>query len=397
MALPAVYRSVAALLVSVTFFVMGGGLLTTIIPLGGRAHGFSERELGAIGSCYFAGMLIGALINPLAVRHSGHARAFVGSIAISVIATLILPVFQSPIAWMMSRGLIGFAFAGLYATVEGWLQGKADNKTRGSVLALYSVTQYGGWAIGNQLVHLDEPTSFVLYSIAAAALTAGILPLVVTTQEPPERPATPKLPFLWLIRTAPIGVVSVFLIGAANGPFWSLVPVYAATLGYTPDQVAVFVTFITLGSAALQIPIGRVSDRFDRRLVLIALVLSAATIEMALARFGGALPFWGLLVTGFALGTVLSTPYYVATAHTNDRAGRTQAVGVAAVLLFAYCVGAIIGPLTAAEGIRRFGPGALHVHNAIVHATIAAFVLYRTLVRAAPERRPETPQVRPPA
>ena len=397
MAVPAVYRSVAALLVSVTFFVTGGGLLMTIIPLGGRAHGFSERELGALGSTYFFGMLLGALINPLFVRHSGHARAFVASIAISVIATLILPVTHEPVAWMLSRGLVGFAFAGLYATVEGWLQAKSDNATRGKVLALYSVTQYGGWAIGNQLVHLDEPTSFVLYSLGAALLTAGILPLTVTTADPPDRPTTPKLPFLWLMRTAPIGVVAVFLIGAANGPFWSLVPVWASTLGYGPDDIAVLMTFITLGSAALQIPIGRMSDRFDRRLVLIALVLSAAVIETGIARYGAVLPFWGLVAAGFAIGSVLATPYYVATAHTNDRTGRAQAVGVAAVLLFSYCVGAIVGPLTAAEAVKRFGPSALHVHNAVVHCSIAAFVLVRMLMRTAPERQEGTPQVRPPA
>lgn len=377
------YRSVAALLVSVFLLLSGNGLLLTIIPLGARAHGHSEIEIGFLGSAYFVGMLIGAVINPAAVRRSGHARAYTASVALAVIATLGFAVFHQPWAWILFRGMLGFCFAGLYATVESWLQGKSENAVRGRVLAAYSVVQYAGWAVGNQLIGLDEPTSFTLFSGAAALLAAAILPVMITNEDPPERPASPELPLRWLWRTSPIGIVGVFLIGAANGPFWSLTPIYAAGIGLTSGEVGTFMTMLTIGSALLQIPIGRLSDRTDRRAVLVGLVVATGLIEVFLAA-AGPLPRLVLYGVGLAIGSVLATQYYVLVSHVNDRSGPERAVGVAAVLLLAYCVGAIAGPVTAGYAMSKIGPGGLHVHNAVVHAVLAAYVIWRMLAASAP-------------
>lgn len=394
---PSAYRAVAALLVSVFLLLTGNGLLITVIPLAAKAHGHSEVEIGFLGSAYFAGMLVGALVNPRLVGHSGHARAYTASVALAVIATLGFAVFEQAYAWILFRGVLGFCFAGLYATVESWLQGKSDNTMRGRVLGLYSVVQYGGWAAGNQLLHLAEPTSFTLFSAAAALLAAAIVPLTVTTQDPPERPGSPELPVLWLIRTSPIGVVGVTLIGWSNGAFWSLSPVFAAEAGLDPGEVGLFMTLLTVGSAALQMPIGRLSDRLDRRLVLLGLLVATAAIEVPLGLFGPRAGLVTLLVVGFALGSVTSTQYYVLTAHVNDRIGQDRVVGVAAVLLLLYCIGAIVGPVTAAAAMARFGAGALYLHGAVVHVVFALYLVARMVRAAAPEaRRDDTAPVRPP-
>lgn len=388
------YRSVAALLVSVFLMLVANGVVTTTVPLAARAHGHSEIEIGLLGSAYFCGMLLGAMLNPWLIRHAGHVRVFTGSIAVATIAVLGFSLFETAWAWIVFRGAFGFCFAGLYATVEGWLQAKSDNTVRGQVLAFYSVTQYAGWAAGNQLLHLAEPTSFVLFSAAAAFLSAAIVPLTVTTQDPPEKPATPSLPVLWLLKTSPIGVVGVFLIGLANGPFWTLTPVYAASVGLQPGQVGTFMTLLTLGSAALQIPIGRLSDRVDRRRVLVVIIAAAVATEITLAVAGSHLGAIPLYATAFLLGSVVSTQYYVLAAHVNDRIGRENVVGVAAVLLFVYCLGAIAGPTVAGAAMNRAGPGSLFGYLAIVHGIFALYVVWRMIAAGAPETKAVNPAVR---
>lgn len=374
------YRSIAALLLTVTLVVMGQGVLNTIVPLSAKAHHQSEVEIGLLGSAYFAGMLLGALLNPAMIRRVGHVRAFTASIAVSTIAALIYTFSPNIWLWVLLRVIGGFAIAGLYATVEGWLQAKSDNSSRGHILAIYSIVQYVAMAGGNTLLQFAAPTDFVLYAVSAVCFSLGILPMTVTEQSAPERPSTPKLPIIWALKTCPLGVIGVFLVGLNNGPMWSLSPIFGANIGLSAADIGTMMIMMTLGSAALQLPIGRLSDRFDRRKVAVALLVVTTLIELTLWRFGLIMPRAGLYGLSFALGAVVSTQYYVLVAYTNDIAGPTRAVGIAAVMLFSYCVGAVVGPTTATTVMTWLGPSALHLHDATVHATMAmvfVFELFR--------------------
>ena len=66
-----------------------------------------------------------------------------------------------------------------------------------------------------------------------------------------------------------------------------------------------------------------------------------------------------------------------ATAHVVDRMGTEKAVAISATLLFLYCVGAIIGPLTAAGLMTHFGDPMLFVQNGVLHVVICGYVLSR--------------------
>ncbi len=370
--------------------VMGQGVLNTIVPLSGKFYGYSQLEIGLLGSSYFVGMLLGALANPAAIRHAGHVRTFTASIALSTIAALTYTFAHEAWLWILLRGVGGFAIAGLYATAEGWLQAKSDNASRGRILALYSIVQYIAWASGNTLLQFAAPTDFVLFAAAAACFSCGILPVTVTEQDAPERPTSHGLPILWLLRTNPLCIIGVFLVGLNNGPMWSLSPIFGSNIGLSSADVGTMMVMMTLGSAALQLPMGRISDTFDRRKVGLALMVVTAAIELIMWAYSASLTRVPIYSLAFMLGAFVSTHYYIFVALTNDATGPQKAVGIAAVLLFVYCLGAIIGPTTATTVMVWLGPSALHLHDAVVHATIGLMLAFELLTsRRRAARRAE--------
>lgn len=378
--------SILALLATVFLMLVGNGLASTIIPLRARAEGFSGEAIGLLGSAYFGGMLFGALVATRFIRRLGHIRTIAACIVLATVATLALSLFGAAWVWIAMRFVSGFAFAGLYATIEAWLQGRASDSNRGRVLALYSVMQYAGWGAGNQLLGLAEPTSHVLFSLAATALCLAILPLMLTDADPPEPPRTPSLRLGAIWRDSPIGFVGAVAIGVVNGPFWALTPTYAADLGLAPVAVGTFMTMLTLGSALFQVPVGRISDRMDRRKLLLGLCTLTGAFEIGIALVAPEAIRPMILGVALLLGGAVATQYYVIAAHANDRAAAQDSARISAALLLLYCIGAAIGPSSAALMMKVFGPGGLHLHNGVVHVALACFVLLRILRRPPPLR-----------
>ena len=380
-------KSFAPLLLSVLLLVTGNGVLSTLIPLRARLEGFSDIEIGIVGSSYFTGMLAGSLIVPWVVLRIGQVRAFTICVLMGAVAIQTMPTLIVPWSWVLLRGMIGLSLAGLYAIAESWFNGKSDNAHRGSALGLYSVVQYIGWASGNQVFRLADPTGLTLFAVAAIMVACSSAPLLLAPTEPPQRPARPSLRFGWLFRMSPVGFIGALLIGAANGPFWALTPIFAADIGLKPSEVGMLMTAFMLGSAALQIPIGRLSDKKDRRTILVCLCTASAVLESTLAQFGADMRILVLYALAFALGSVVSTQYYVAAAHAVDRTGSDNAVTTTSALLFLYSIGAICGPIMASYLMTVFGPGALYGYTALVHLALISFTLRQMLYRPPPVLR----------
>lgn len=379
--------AIVALLVSVFLVIAGNGLLSTLVPLRAKIENFPAFSIGLLGSVYFGGMLAGTLAAPAIVRLSGHIRAFTAFMAIAIVVALAYPIVVADWVWIPLRAVIGFSFAGLYAVIEAWVNARADNANRGRIYAIYQVVHFAGSAAGQQALALTAATSFTLFSASAALFALALLPLSVTRADPPPEPTSVRLNLRWLARIAPVAAVGSFAIGAANGSYWSLAPVYGVLIGLNPAQVAGLMTATILGSAVAVYPIGRLSDQFDRRMVMVVFATFGAVTEAALALAGAPshLMLYGLM---FALGATTMTLYTLATGHANDRAGKEHGVEIAAGLLFLYCVGAIVFPLVVSWLMQRFGPAALFAHNACVHAALVLFAVWRMSVKPKPENLP---------
>ena len=386
------YSAIAALLASVFLLIAGNGLVNTLVPLRASLEHFPPLAIGLMGSVYFGGMLAGTLAAPAVLRHTGHIRAFCAFISLAICTTLVLPVFVNPVAWIITRALLGFSFAGLYGVIDGWVSAKSTNENRGRLYGLYQIVNFGGSAVGQRLLVVDEPKSFALFSLVVGLFALAVLPLAFTKAEAPALPETARLRIVWLLGISPVGASTAFVVGAANGSFWTLSPLYGLGVGLTPETLSWFLTAVVAGSAVAVWPIARLSDRMDRRKLVVICSGLGALVEIALWQ-GGTLGPVLIPLLGFALGSAVMVLYTLAVAQTNDRAGPAQAVIVTSGLLFLYCTGAIIAPPVGSSLIAHFGPTTLFAMNAVLHGGLMLFTLWRIVARsqAAPVPRPVVP------
>ncbi len=387
--MPAVYLAIAPVLVALFIQIAGNGLISTLVPLRAAIEGFSRPEIGLIGSSYFVGMLGGCWTIPPLIARIGYIRAFSACAALVTASMLGFAVVVDPWVWSILRGVMGFALAGLYNTVEAWLNARAHNHNRGRVMAIYNAVQFSGSAGGQQILRLVDPRSFVLFSLGAAFSALSLVPMAMTRTEPPAPPAKGKVDVAGIYRIAPMGIIGIGLVGLANGTFWSLTPAVIERMHLGPGTVANFMTIVIAGSALSPYPIGRLSDIVDRRYVIAGIAIAAALIEALLFSIKSP-SHLSLYTLGLGLGITLSVLYALIAAHTNDRAGPEMVVVVSSTLLLIYCFGGIAGPTTASWLMERSGDLAMFALNSVYHLALAGFVIWRIRQRDAPALRVET-------
>jgi MFS family permease len=315
------------------------------------------------------------------VQSSGHIRAFAALVALAVTASLAYELAPHPYAWAALRLINGFSLAGIYLVVESWLNSRTNNETRGLVMSTYVVVNYGAFTVGQSLVTLYPIDAAGNFMIAAILGAIGIIPVALTRSAQPAPIKVVRFRPVQLYRAAPVGLVASSMIGMVSGSFWSLGAISAAGSGLDVAHVAMFMSAATLAGAVSQWPVGRLSDRVDRRMVLLALLVSASVVGFLLwltAASGSILILFGLLFGALALPT-----YSLAAAHAYDRTPASETVPTAATILLANAAGAVIGPLIASAIMGAVDPRALFLFTSATHALLAAYVFYRTKVQSS--------------
>lgn len=386
-------RPVASLLAGTALLLIGVGLLNTLIPLRGIAAGYSGTLLGGLTSAYYAGYFIGTFALPPLVRRIGHIRAFAFCTAGATCIVLLHAFGSNPLAWLALRLLAGIVLVGLYAVIESWLNAQASHGTRSTVFAIYMVVNLLALALGQQLLRIHGE-AFVLFAVVALLVCAATLPVLVTHQAQPQQQATPKLQLRLLFSVAPTAGLGALLSGLAMGAFWGLLPVYARRSGFDTATISVYMSIAILGGAALQWPLGRWSDRHDRRIALALVTVIATVLALAGIAFGGrTLPE---MVTIFLYGGMCFAVYPILVAHLVDHAPPEDLLAASSSVLLVYGVGSALGPLVAGAAMSAFGAWSLFAWFALTHGVLAAYAFWRyRMFKRAPTPGPGfTPMVR---
>jgi MFS family permease len=376
-----ILRYTWALLLGIALLMLGHGLQGTLLGVRANLAGFSTAVTGLVMSGYYLGMLIGAFRAPVLVARVGHVRVFAALLSLASAAVLFHALFVEPVAWFLMRLLTGYCFAGAFIVAESWLNGAASNATRGRILSLYMVVQLGGLAAGQFLLNLADPGGFALFVLVSVLISVAAVPMLLTASAAPVVASPRDFGLLDLYRLSPLGVVGIVGVGMGQGGLFGMGSVFAAELGLSLPSISTFMAAIVAGGVVFQVPLGRLSDRVDRRWVItiVALLTSFAALPFAL-RTG-----WSpaALFAGFFVIGGLTLPLYaLCVAHTNDFLSPEQMVGASGALILGYGVGASAGPTVAAAVMQGVGPTGLALFILVVHAGVGLFALFRMTRRA---------------
>ena len=373
-------RPILSLLLGVALLLAGAGLLNTLLPLRASAEDFGTLAIGAIGSSYYMGFIGGCVLGPYVIQRAGHIRAFAALIAVAACMALLHALMPAPLAWALIRLVTGFCLAGFYLVIESWLNDRSSNETRGLVMSAYVLVNFSAIAAGQMIVTTQPIESASLFMIASILCALAIVPVALTRSVQPAPVTIVRFQPRILWQAAPVALAGSFMVGLSLGAFWTLAPAAVQQAGASVAQVATFMTVAVLAGALAQYPVGRASDRIDRRLVLLALLAASAAVALALWLYPGT--DTTLLVLAFLFGALALPTYSIAAAHGFDRTQASEMVATSATILLANGLGSVTGPMLAAGMMRGLGPGALFLFVALSQAALAAFVIYRTQVKA---------------
>ena len=385
-------RSVFSLLLSYGLLLLANGFFGTLLGVRSKIEGFETEIVGLIMAAYFLGLLQGALRAVNVVAAVGHIRAFAAFASVMSVTALLHVVVVDPIVWCLLRFVSGFCMAGMVLVTESWLNARSTNRTRGQVMAFYMVTNYLAAGCGQFLLTVADPARFQLFSIASIIFSLALVPVLLTRASAPNPPRRDPLNLRELWRTSPLGLLGTFCAGRVYASFFSLAPVFALGLDFSIRETSTFMAFVILGGLLLQYPVGHLSDRIDRRVVLAIVALATAVACTSIVLVTRWDPAW-IYLAGIVYGGLSFTVYSLCAAHANDFAPHEKLVQTASGLLTAYGLGAFIGPIVAAGFMSRIGPEGLFIMSALVSAFLGVFAVYRMRRRVAPGKGERSPVI----
>ncbi|SFG20930.1 Predicted arabinose efflux permease, MFS family [Palleronia marisminoris] len=378
----AVIGSAWALFLGMGLLMIGNGMQGTLLGIRGDIEGFSTFEMSFVMAAYFAGFLGGSQLAPEMIRRVGHVRVF-AALASFISAVLILyPSVTEPWAWIALRIIIGFSFSGVYVTAESWLNNATTAENRGQALSLYMIVQMGGIVTAQSLVAAGDPSGFILFVIPSVLVSLSFAPILLSISPTPPFDTTKPMSLRRLFHSSPLGCVGMILNGGMYSAQFGMASVYGAQAGLSVPEISTFIGAIFLGGLLFQYPVGWISDRIDRRV----LILGCSVVGTIACLLGVILtPSFTVLTTvGFVAGGMINPLYSLLIAYTADYLDYEDMSAASGGLVFMNGLGAIAGPVIIGGLMTALGPSGFWLFLTVLLAALAGYAGYRMTCRAAP-------------
>ena len=368
-----------ALLLGMLFLQLGNGLQGTLLGVRGELEGFSTFEMSVVMSAYFLGFLGASKLVPDLIRRVGHVRVF-AALASFISAILILyPLLVNPWVWTGGRVIIGFCFCGVYIAAESWLNNAATNENRGQLLSSYMVVQMAGIVAAQLLLLTGDPSGFELFVLISVLVSISFAPILLSITPTPAFETTKPMSIKELFSTSPLGCVGMFFLGGIFSAQFGMAPVFGTSADLSLLQISIFVAAFYIGAMVFQFPVGWLSDRMDRR-ILIVVTSAIGFIAAVIAIFGENI-FIILLGSAFFIGGMSNPLYSLLIAYTNDFLEPDDMASASGGLLFLNGLGAISGPLFTGYLMTEIGPIGFFVILAALLGVLTVYGFYRMTQR----------------
>lgn len=378
-------RSAAAswtLFFGLLLIMAGNGLQMVLLGIRSSDAGFSNVATGVMMAGYYFGLFLGSISVPKILNNVGHVRVFGAMAAIASAAVLAHVAIVDPFVWTVMRVMTGFSFAGMYIVCESWLNDQSTNETRGQMLSLYMIVSMGGLALGQLMISLGSETGIGLFLLASVLVSIAVVPILITVGKAPEFSTPEPISLRRIFQISPLAVIGLAINGMAISMVFGMGAVYGKSIGMSSTQIGYFMTAPVIGAMLLQYPVGRLSDRFDRRKVILGVSSTAAIILLIAWQFG--LDQFSLLLLCMLLfGGFLFPMYSLCIAHANDFLAPSQMVAVASGLVMVSGAGAVAGAPLAAVCIEFLGVNSFFPLMATAQVATTIVVIIRMTRRAS--------------
>ena len=364
-----------AVLLGIGFMMLANGLQGTLLGLRATLEGFSTFTTGIMMSGYFIGIFIGSFLAPMLVKRVGHIRVFSALASLASISILFHGVYIDPLFWMLMRVVTGICFAGFFVVTESWLNDRASNKTRGTVLSIYMAIVTLGMGSGQFLLNLAQPQEIGLFILTSIIISFGLIPMLLTAKPAPVFEASSSMPLIELYKASPLAVIGNGLTGMAHGTIFGLGAIYASAVLVEVKLISWFMACFLIGSLFTLWPIGLLSDRISRRLVMaIISIIAIIACGLAIITPKDSILFYLVIIL---LGGAAMPMYSICVAHANDRLEPHQIVGASGSLVMVSGIGLSTGPVIVAFFMDIYGMVFYFWGIATVFAMILTFTLIR--------------------
>jgi MFS family permease len=363
--------------------MLGNGLINILLPVRMGLEAWNTDTIGLVLTLFYIGMLAGGLYARHLIRRAGHIRMFAGCLALAAVSILICSLATDAILWGGMRIVIGFCNACAFTVMESWLSESSTKENRGKVLACYQVVFLVAMFCGQFLINLASPQGTVLFVLSGILLCASIIPIVFSRNSGPTVQEVEPMSLLRLFRISPLGVVSCFTSGVIYSAVFNMLPVFAGGYGIVDFELSLYMGAAVMGAFLLQFPVGYLSDRYDRRLVLLIILLISALAGFGVVLMSDMHWFWPMSVATAINCGIIACIYPMSISESFDKLRQSEMVAAMGCLILAFAIGGIVGPYSAAIIMDLFGNASLFWFTGVIQLLLCVFVVYRMFARAA--------------
>jgi len=370
-----------ALFFGVGMMMLANGLQGSLIGIRASLEGYSASASGIILTGYYAGFLLGALYIPQRIKNVGHVRTFAALASIASISILIQSLHVSFLGWFLMRFISGICFVGLYTVAESWVNDLTDNEHRGQALSIYMIVSMAGSAFGQLFLNIANPETATLFMIVSILISVSLVPILIVVSKQPDFSVAKFFTIKELYKASPLGVVAAIMTGLAHGTLWGIGSIYGLKNGLSIEQVSIFMFTFVIGGAINQYLVGYLSDKYDRRTIIVIVAFLASIFAVLAVLIGDS--FIALIIITFIFGGLTVPLYALAIAHTNDFLEKDEMVAASAGIQLAGGVGLTIGPIIGGLSLDLIGASGFWIFLFLIHALLGVFGLFRMQIREA--------------
>ncbi|MEL7428708.1 MAG: MFS transporter [Pseudomonadota bacterium] len=375
--------AMSGIILSMMFMAGASGLGFAYIPIRLSALGFEPWVANAMFPALSLGGLLGCLATGWMLRTSGHARVFMSVYAIIILSFLAVLVTENPVFWIAARFLYGFGINGAFIVAQSWLHDACTDENRGKVISLFYVSYVISLGFGSYTIGWLDVSTYIPMAISVMLVTLAILPVGLTRLRQPEAPEETNIQIRKLWRVSPVGMIGMLSVGGLTMTLQGFAPIYAGTLNYSPADIGLLMLMMQMGLLVVQLPMGALSDRIDRRYVLLIVATMSSVLAVIAMVTESSLGFMWIVIMFALWSGSIETFYSVSSALANDRADPKDYVFLSSTQMVMWSLGAFIVPMLSTI-LLLFMPVTVFMNLILViSAGFAAFVLMRIFVREA--------------